>query len=45
MKGTLVVPITFLAFTALTALLIRRRQLPSAAQGVPVEEKVTAAAV
>ena len=45
MKGTLVVPIAFLAFTALTALLIRRRQLPSAAQGVPVEERVTAAAV
>jgi EmrB/QacA subfamily drug resistance transporter len=45
MKGTLVVPIAFLAFTALTALLIKRRQLPSAAQGVPLEEKVTAAAV
>jgi EmrB/QacA subfamily drug resistance transporter len=45
MKGTLVVPIAFLAFTALTTLLIKRRQRPSAAQGVPLEEKVTAAAV
>src|SRR6266851_1484011 len=45
MKGTLVVPIAFLAFTALTTLLIKRRQRPSAAQGVPVEEKVAAAAV
>jgi uncharacterized membrane protein len=45
MKGTLVVPITFLAFTALTTLLIKRRQRPSAAQSVPVEEKLTAAAV
>jgi EmrB/QacA subfamily drug resistance transporter len=45
MKSTLAVPIAFLALTALTALLIRRRERPSAAQGVPVEEKVTAAAV
>src|SRR5713101_7501697 len=45
MKATLVVPIAFLVFTALTTLLIKRRQRPSAAQGVPVEEKVTAAAV
>jgi len=44
MKGTLVVPIAFLAFTALTTLLIKRRQRPAAAQGVPVEEKVAAAA-
>jgi len=45
MKGTLVVPIAFLAFTALTTLLIRRRQRPAASQGEPVrEEKVAAAA-
>jgi hypothetical protein len=44
MKGTLVVPIAFLAFTALTTLLIKRRQRPAAAQGVPVEEKIAAAA-
>ena len=44
MKGTLVVPIAFLAFTALTTLLIKRRQPPAAAQSVPVEEKVAAAA-
>src|SRR5713101_4081883 len=45
MKATLVVPIAFLAFTALTTLLLKRRQRPSGAQGVPVQEKVTAAAV
>src|SRR5713101_9171451 len=45
MKSTLVVPIAFLAFTALTTLLIKRRQRPAAAQSVPVEEKLTAAAV
>jgi EmrB/QacA subfamily drug resistance transporter len=45
MKWTLVVPIAFLAFTALTTLLIRRRQRPAASQGQPVrEEKVAAAA-
>jgi MFS family permease len=45
MKATLVVPIAFLAFTALTTLLIRRRQRPAASQGAPVqEEKVAAAA-
>ena len=45
MKATLVVPIAFLAFTALTTLLIRRRQRPAASQGKQVqEEKVAAAA-
>src|ERR1700736_2328299 len=45
MKATLVVPIAFLAFTALTTLLIRRRQRPAARQGEQVqEEKVAAAA-
>src|SRR3984893_10399368 len=33
MKTTLFVPIAFLAFTALTTLLIRRRKRPAAAQG------------
>jgi hypothetical protein len=46
MKTTLFVPIAFLAFTALTTLLIRRRQRPAAAQGEPVQEqKVAATAV
>ncbi len=44
MKSTLVVPIAFLAFTALTTLLIRRRQRPAASEGVPAQEKVAAAA-
>src|SRR3984893_17545819 len=44
MKGTLVVPIAFLAFTALTTLLIRRRQRPAASQGEPVREEQGAAA-
>src|SRR5712664_3457487 len=44
MKGTLVVPIAFLAFTVLTTLLIRGYQRPAAAQTEPVEEKVAAAA-
>jgi EmrB/QacA subfamily drug resistance transporter len=44
MKGTLVVPIVFLAFTALTTLLIRRRQRPAASQAERVEETVAAAA-
>ena len=45
MKATLVVPIAFLAFTALTTLLIKRRRQPAAAQPVPAEqEKVAAAA-
>src|SRR6267378_1164312 len=44
MKATLVVPIAFLAFTALTTLLIRRRKRPAASQGVPAQEKVAAAA-
>ncbi|HSS94900.1 MAG TPA: DHA2 family efflux MFS transporter permease subunit [Candidatus Dormibacteraeota bacterium] len=46
MKATLVVPIAFLAFTALTTLLIKRRQRPAATRGEPAEEqeKVVAAA-
>jgi MFS family permease len=44
MKTTLFVPIVFLAFTALTTLLIRRRQRPAAAQGEPVQEQKVAAA-
>ncbi len=44
MKGTLVVPIGFLAFTALTTLLIKRRKRPAATQGEPAQEKVAAAA-
>jgi len=44
MKATLVVPIAFLAVTALTTLLIKRRKRPAASQGEPVLEKVAAAA-
>jgi len=44
MKATLVVPIAFLAFTALTTLLIKRRKRPVAAQGEPVQDQVAAAA-
>ena len=44
MKSTLVVPIAFLAFTALTTLLIKRRKRPAASEGVPAQEKVAAAA-
>jgi EmrB/QacA subfamily drug resistance transporter len=44
MKSTLVVPIAFLAFTALTTLLIKRRQRPVAAQPAPAEEEKIAAA-
>lgn len=44
MKATLVVPIAFLAFTALTTLLIKRRKRPEAAQGEPVQDQVAAAA-
>ena len=44
MKATLVVPIAFLAFTALTTLLIQRRKRPEAAQGEPVQDQVAAAA-
>src|SRR5216684_1264256 len=48
MKATLLVPIAFLGFTALTTLLIRRRARPAASQGLPAQEekeKVAAAAV
>ena len=44
MKSTLVVPIVFLAFTALTTLLIKRRPRPAAAQPAPAEEEKIAAA-
>jgi len=46
MKATLYVPLAVLAFTALTTLLIRRRQRPPASQGEPAreQEKVAAAA-
>jgi hypothetical protein len=46
MKMTLYVPLAVLAFTALTTLLIRRRQRPAASQGEPAQEpeKVAAAA-
>ncbi len=43
MKTTLVVPIAFLAFTALTTLLIRRRQRPAATQAEPSQEVAAAA--
>jgi EmrB/QacA subfamily drug resistance transporter len=47
MKITLYVPLAVLAFTALTTLLIRRRQRPAASQAEPAQEqeKVAAAAV
>jgi EmrB/QacA subfamily drug resistance transporter len=47
MKATLLVPIAFLGFTALTTLLIRRRKRPAASQGEPAQaqEQVAAAAV
>jgi len=44
MKATLIVPVAFLAVTALTTLLIKRRQRPAASQDEPVQEKVTVAA-
>ena len=44
MKSTLVVPIVFLAFTALTTLLIKRRQRPAATAEAPAEEEKIAAA-
>ena len=43
MKTTLFVPIAFLAFTALTTLLIRRRKRPETAQGEPAQEQKVAA--
>jgi hypothetical protein len=45
MKTTLIVPIAFLAFTALTTVLIRRRKQPPAQQVQPVQrEELRAAA-
>jgi EmrB/QacA subfamily drug resistance transporter len=44
MKATLVVPIAFLALTALTTLLIKRRARPAEQQPVRQEEEVRAAA-
>jgi EmrB/QacA subfamily drug resistance transporter len=43
MKTTLVVPIAFLALTALTTLLIRRRKRPAATQAEPSQEVAAAA--
>jgi hypothetical protein len=44
MRSTLVVPISVLAFAALTTLLIKRRKRPAATAPVPVEEEKIAAA-
>jgi EmrB/QacA subfamily drug resistance transporter len=44
MKATLIVPVAFLAITALTTLLIKRRQRQAVSQDEPVQEKVTVAA-
>jgi EmrB/QacA subfamily drug resistance transporter len=44
MRSTLVVPISVLAFTAITTLLIKRRKRPAATAAVPVEEERIAAA-
>ncbi len=43
MKATFIVPIVFLAFTALTTLFIRRRQRPAAAEPMAKEEVRAAA--
>jgi cation transport regulator ChaB len=44
MKTTLVVPIAFLAFTALTTLLIRRNETPAAQEGEKRPDELAAAA-
>ena len=44
MHATFIVPIVFLAFTALTTTLIKRRARPAAAQETPQQEEVRAAA-
>ena len=44
MHATFIVPIVFLAFTALTTALIKRRARPAAAQETPQQEEVRAAA-
>jgi len=44
MHATFIVPIVFLAFTALTTTLIKRRARPAAAQEAPQQEEVRAAA-
>jgi flagellar biosynthesis/type III secretory pathway M-ring protein FliF/YscJ len=44
MKTTLFVPIAFLAFTAVTTLLIRRRKRPAATQAEPAQEQKVATA-
>jgi EmrB/QacA subfamily drug resistance transporter len=44
MHATFIVPIVFLAFTAVTTVLIKRRALPSAAEQPPQQEEVRAAA-
>jgi hypothetical protein len=44
MKGTLVVPIAFLALTAASTILIKRRQQPPTAQNAVEREELRAAA-
>ena len=44
MHATFIVPIVFLAFTALTTTLIKRRARPASAQETPQQEEVRAAA-
>jgi EmrB/QacA subfamily drug resistance transporter len=44
MKSSLTVPILFLAFTALTTLLIKRRRTPAAQQGEAQKDELAAAA-
>ena len=44
MHATFIVPIVFLAFTALTTTLIKRRARPAAAQETPQQQEVRAAA-
>lgn len=44
MKSSLTVPIVFLAFTALTTLLIKRRRTPAAQQGEAKKDELAAAA-
>jgi EmrB/QacA subfamily drug resistance transporter len=44
MHATFVLPVAFLAFTALTSLLIKRRERPAAAEPAATEQQVRAAA-
>ena len=43
MKSALLLPIGFLALTALTTMLIKRRQRPAAERGEPKQEELAAA--